>query len=217
MKQYHDCTADMKVTVDLKNEEIKTLKDKIDKLESEKKALEVELEAVRKEVVELKEANKSLSKKMEGMSKKIETLEDAMQRKTSTEAPSLVLGELCTQIQAMMYQKVHPSLYDEETSYTVYKVKHIEEIEIEIEDMNDIKDEQRKGEAKQRWDELKKKLKWVVRAMKSLQMSRNVTAHPKLNEELIVFSAEMMKKEGKLPACIEEFITMWKTLQSGHV
>ena len=86
----------MKVTVDLKNEEIKTPKDKIDKLESEKKALEVELEAVRKEVVELKEANKSLSKKMEGMSKKIETLEDAMQRKTSTETPSLVLGELCT-------------------------------------------------------------------------------------------------------------------------
>ena len=116
-----------------------------------------------------------------------------------------------------MYQKVHPSLYDEETNYTMYKVKHIEEIEIEIEDMNDIKDEQRKGEAKQRWDELKKKLKWVVRAMKSLQMSRNVTAHPKLNEELIVFSAEMMKKGGKLPACIEEFITMWKTLQSGHV
>ena len=138
-----------------------------------------------------------------------------MQRKTSTEAASLVLGELCTQIQAMMYQKVHPSLYDEENSYTVYKVKYIEE------DINDIKDEQRKGEAKQRWDELKKKLKWEerrhVRAMKSLQMSKNVTAHPKLNEELIVFSAEMMKKAGKFPACIEEFIAMWKTLQSGHV
>ena len=222
-------------------------------LETKLRAVEVELEAVRGEVVELKEANKisedkniimeenveRLSKKMEGieysldearnentnLEKKIQTLEDAVQRKTSTErmalpfdpseVPSLVLGELCTRIQAMMYQKVHPNSYEEAKSYT-YRVKHIEE------DIEDIQDEQLKDEAKQRYDELKKKLKWEkrrhVRAMKSLQMSRNVTAHPVLNEESIALSAEMMKKAGKLtgwhnPACIEEFIAMWKTLQ----
>ena len=131
------------------------------------------------------------------------------------EGPSLVLGELCTRIQAIMYKKVHPNLYEEAKSYT-YKVKHIEE------DIEDIQDEQRKDEAKQRWDELKTKLNWEkrrhIRAIKSLQMSRNVNAHPDLNEELIVTSVEMIKNAGKLtgwhnPACIGEFIAMWKTLQ----
>ena len=194
--------------------------------------------------VTLEENVERLSKKMEGiedsldearsentnLKKKIQSLEDAVQRKTSIgvsermalpyvsdpmEGPSLVLGELCTRIQAMMYKKVHPNLYEEAKSYT-YKVKHIEE------DIEDIQDEQRKGEAKQRWDELKTKLNWEKRrhkrAIQSLQMKRNVAAHPDLNEELIVISAEMMKNAGKLTgwhnlACIEEFIAMWKTLQ----
>ena len=194
--------------------------------------------------VTLEENVERLSKKMEGiedsldearsentnLKKKIQSLEEAVQRKTSIgvsermalpyvsdpmEGPSLVLGELCTRIQAMMYKKVHPNLYEEAKSYT-YKVKHIEE------DIEDIQDEKCKIEAKQRWDELKTKLNWEkrrhIRAMKSLQMSRNFAAHPDLNEELIFISAEMMKNAGKLtgwhnPACIEEFIAMWKTLQ----
>ena len=240
----------LKDKIDKLESEKKALETKLRAVEVELEAVKkevVELKEANKiseeKNVTLEENVERLSKNMEGiedsldearsentnLKKKIQSLEDAVQRKTSigvsermafppydpTEVPSLVLGELCTRIQAMMYKKVHPNLYEEAKSYT-YKVKHIEE------DIEDIQDEQRKDEAKQRWDELKTKLNWEkrrhIRAMKSLQMSRNVAAHPDLNEELIVISAEMMKNAGKLtgwhnPACIEEFIAMWKTLQ----
>ena len=241
----------LKDKIDKLESEKKALETKLRAVEVELEAVRkevVELKEANKiseeKNVTLEENVERLSKKMEGiedsldearsentnLKKKIQSLEDAVQRKTSIgvsermalpyvsdpmEGPSLVLGELCTRIQAMMYKKVHPNLYEEAKSYT-YKVKHIEE------DIEDIQDEQRKGEAKQRWDELKTKLNWEKRrhkrAIQSLQMKRNVAAHPDLNEELIVISAEMMKNAGKLtgwhnPACIEEFIAMWKTLQ----
>ena len=133
------------------------------------------------------------------------------------ENASLVLGELCCQVQAMMYQEVLPNYYE---YWKSYKVKHIEE---DIDD--DFYGEQHKKEAKKRWVELKKKLNWNNkthrRAMKSIQESRNVTAHPELNEELLDVSAKLMEQAGKLtdwhsPACVRELIEMWKQLTLKH-
>ena len=125
--------------------------------------------------------------------------------------PTIVLGELCRQIQIMLYKQVLPKVYDPRKSY---KIKHIQE------DVKDLKDDEQQ-EAKRRFDDLKKKLKWQekihIRAMKSIQESRNVAAHPELNEELIRFAVDHMEMNGKLtdwhsPDCVRAFIEMWKTL-----
>jgi len=189
----------------------------------------------------LEENVEKLSKKMDGMKqsleearsentslqKKVQDLEYAVQRKAPfgvsermalsylsdpVERASLILGELCWRIQAMMYEKVLPNSYDYKKSY---KVKHIEE------DIAELDDDQQKREAQRRWAELKKKLNWKksrhTRAMKSIQDSRNMKAHPDLSEELLVTSAEVMEKAEKLtdwhdPACVQELIEMWKKL-----
>ena len=257
VKELLEQNDEFKITDESKNREIKNLRDKIDKLETEKKVLEtklrsneVELEAVRKEVGELKEANKTheeknstlevnvekLSKKMDGvknenrsLTKELKELREEVQRKTPfgaskgmalpyltdpvVEGASLVLGELCWQIQAMMYKNVLPNLYKDRRSY---KVKHIEE------DVKELEDEQQKREALRKWDELKTKLKWNKRihnrVMKSIQDGRNMAAHPEIDEQLPRASADQMEKAGKLtdwqsPNCVKEFIEMWKTLK----
>ena len=62
------------------------------------------------------------------------------------EKASLLLGELCRQIQAMMYQKVLPnSPYDDKKSY---KVKYM------LEDIDELEDEREKAEAGKRWEAL---------------------------------------------------------------
>ena len=243
---------DLKLTVDLKNKEIKSLKDKIDKLETDKKTMEKKLRSVdvKGEVVKLKEANKGheerlitlqaneerLSKRIDGvesenttLKKELKDLKETFQRSPPPsvvsaerlalphavadleQLPTIVLGELCRQIQIMMYKQVLPKVCDPRKSY---KIKHIQE------DIKDLKDEEQQ-EAKRRFDDLKKKLKWQekihIRAMKSIQESRNVAAHPELNEELIRFAVDHMEMNGKLtdwhsPDCVRAFIEMWKTL-----
>ena len=183
---------------------------------------------------------KKLSKKMDGMvqnlqksinensnlKKKVKNLEEEVQSMASfvpermpfpflsdpVEKASLVLGELCWRIQAMMYQRVFPNSYDNKKSY---KVKHIEE------DIEELEDEREKDEAKKRWNALKKKINWKktkhTRAMKSIQDNRNDTAHPDFDENLLVNSARLMNQAGKLTgwrsaACVNELIEMWKQL-----
>ncbi|CAH3156654.1 unnamed protein product [Porites lobata] len=124
---------------------------------------------------------------------------------------TIILGEMCRQIQIMMYKQVLPKLYVPRKSY---KIKHIQE------DIKDLNDEEQQ-EARRRYDDLRKKLKWQekihVRAMKSIQDSRNTAAHPDLNEELIRFAVDQMERDGKLddwhsPDCVRAFIEMWKKL-----
>ena len=218
-------------------------------LEKKLRSVEGELEEVKKEVGELKEANKSqeeriimlqaneerLSKRIDGvkgenttLKKELKDLKERFQRRPPPsvvsserlalphaidleEFPTIVLGELCRQIQIMMYKQVLPNLYDPRKSY---KIKHIQE------DIKDLKDEEQR-EAKRRYDDLKKKLKWQekihIRAMKSIQESRNAAAHPELTEEIIRFAVEHMEMNGKLtdwhsPDCVRAFVEMWKKL-----
>ena len=129
------------------------------------------------------------------------------------EKASLILGELCRQIQAMMYKKVLPnSPYDDKKSY---KVKYM------LEDIDELEDEQEKAEAGKRWEALQKELNWKktkhMRAMKSIQDKRNDTAHPGIDEKQLVESVELMKQTGNLtgycpPECANELINMWEIL-----
>lgn len=53
--------------------------------------------------------------------------------------------------------------------------------------------------------------------MKSIQESRNVTAHPDLDEKMLVESVEEMEQDGYVTdycsaECANELIEMWKTL-----
>ena len=200
------------------------------------------------EVEELKEANKSqeeriimlqaneerLSKRIDGvkgenttLKKELKDLKETFQRRLPPsmvsaerlalpandleEWSTIILGEMCRQIQIMMYKQVLPKLYVPRKSY---KIKHIQE------DIKDLNDEEQQ-EAKRRYDDLRKKLKWQekihIRAMKSIQDSRNTAAHPDLNEELIRFAVDQMERDGKLddwhsPDCVRQFIEMWKKL-----
>ena len=226
--------------------EKKTLETKLRSVQAELEAMRKEVDELKEANKTSEERNatmemdvKKLSKKMDGMTQNLEETaseNSALKRevrnlreKVQEMAPSvpesmplpsdpivekatLVLGQLCWRIQAMMYKKVFPNSYDDRTSY---KVKHIEE------DIEELEDEQQKAEAKKRWAALKEKLDWKnlqhTRAMKSIQGIRNDTAHPELDEQLPVFSANLMEQKGKLsgyhsPARIKELIEIWKTL-----
>ena len=180
--------------VDLKGENL-SLKEKMEQLESEKEALERDLKSVegqlndvRQEVIELKNENsksrkrnaaldlnvKKLSKRVDEMTRTLkESTRDNSNIKKEVKYPdpvekaSLILGELCRQIQAMMYRKVLPNSPNDDKRVTnSYKVKYV------LEDIEELEDEREKAEAWRRWQALQKKHNWTktkhMRAMKSI-------------------------------------------------
>ena len=104
----------------------------------------------------------------------------------------ILLGQMCSRVQAMMYQKVLPDGYDEHCSY---KVKFIEE-DIALREGED------QHQASKRWEELKTKLSWNnakhPRTMKEIQNKRYKTAHPeKLTKDKLLKSAKVMQDAKK--------------------
>ena len=187
--------------------EVKNFSKKMDRVTQYLEQRESENSALRKEVKNLREkvVDMASSGPREGMP--LPFLSNPVVGKAS-----LVLGELCWQIQAMMYKKVLPDSYDDTASY---KVKHIEE------DIAVLEDDQQKAEAKERWATLKKQLNWNnlqhTRAMKSIQGIRNDIAQPDLDEQQLVASARLLEQKGKLTGHrsaerVNELIEMWKTL-----
>ncbi|CAH3152257.1 unnamed protein product, partial [Porites lobata] len=133
---------------------------------------------------------------------------------------SFYLGEMCSRIQAMMYQSVLPRKYHHKKNYLV---KYLEE------DIAKIKDDEEKNEAERKWAELKKKPKWEDKLhkrtmtglcepwMKELKSRRNTTAHPTLSQKVLSESMAVMKKHDELHGwteeqIVEDLIEMWKTL-----
>ena len=230
-----------------KDRKIEQLENKIDELEHDKADLETklnfvqaELASVKTQVTKLREENKASREKLDKMSLKMEEIgiafemseeenkslkmeiknvKETVRIRTSSsteqviEKASFHLAEMCSRIQAMMYQSVLPELYDDESSY---KIGYIEE---DIE--NEIEDAGPKEEAKRRWVDLKEKLKWDqrphLRIIKLLKRRRNKTAHPLLNETVLLDSLKVMKTYGVLGQKDvqrgEELIQMWKTLE----
>ena len=191
-------------------EELEKMSKKVDEMNKTLDENAIENASRKKEIKNVQETVQ-LTALSGGFDKK--PLTQSSEQQARIEKATINLSQLCWQILAMMYQSVFPHCYDDKTSY---KVKHIEE------DIDGISDDQRKDDVKQRWDELKKKLNWKKarhqRAMKSLQDSRNQTAHPTLTEKVLVDSADLMNKEGRLSGwhsyeCVKELIEMWKTLK----
>ena len=130
----------------------------------------------------------------------------------SLDSACILLGQMCSRVQAMMYQKVHPDGYDEDCSY---KVKFIEE------EIGSKKGEDHR-QASKRWEELKTKLSWNnakhPRTMKEIQNKRNETAHSeKLTKDKLLKSAKVMQDAKKLHGWmsfnhVHEIIRIWDLL-----
>lgn len=127
---------------------------------------------------------------------------------------SLSLGELCRQLQNKMYKIVFPNSF---ASSRNYKMKNIRR------DLDKLpQPTEEKERSKKRWDELCLKFKWdeaYEEAMKALQDSRNLDAHPSpLSEDGLNRAAEMMDVKGNLKGWlslkrVHELIAVWKQLQ----
>ena len=204
-------------------QEVVELKNENSNIKKRNAALDLNVKKLSSRVDEMTKTVEESTRDNSNLKKEVKNLREAAQGMASlmpssfmpdpVEKASLVLGELCRRIQAMMYQKVLPnSPYDDKKSY---KVKYM------LEDIEELEDEREKDEAQKRWEALKKKLNWKktkhARAMKSIQDNRNVTAHPDLDETQLVESVELMKQSGNLtgycpPELVSELIEMWKIL-----
>ena len=198
----------------------------VTRLKEEKKASRKEVDEMSKKVDDItlgfqfnEDENKILKKEI----KELKLKETARNQTSSLYLPhgpeqaieiaNLHLAEMCSQIQAMMYQSVLRDSYDDKNWH---QIEHIEE---DIEKA--IKDTELKEEAKRRWADLKKKLNWDqkshLRTIKSLKKRRNRTAHPPLNETVLTESLDVMKTNGEIgprnAPSVEELIHMWKTLK----
>ena len=128
---------------------------------------------------------------------------------------SLTLGELCRQFQNKLYKIIFPNSFQSNRNY---KMKNIWR---DLDRLPQLEEE--KQRSRKKWDEVKQKLKWdecYEDAMKALQESRNVDAHPTpLSEEGLTAAAKLMDSKGNLKGWlslkrVNELITMWKNVQT---
>ncbi|XP_022797837.1 cilia- and flagella-associated protein 58-like [Stylophora pistillata] len=128
---------------------------------------------------------------------------------------SLSLGELCRVLQNKLYKVIFPNSFQPNRNY---KIKNI------LRDLDKLpQPKEEKERSKKKWNEVQEKLSWdecYEYAMKSLQESRNVDAHPTpLTEEVLVRAAELMDSKGNLKGYlslkrVHELISMWKHVQT---
>ena len=124
----------------------------------------------------------------------------------------IVLGQMCSRVQAIMYQKVFPDSYVEDFSYTV---KFIEE------DIGRIEGDTQR-QAIERYKKLKKELSWDEinhpRTLKEIKKKRNNVAHPsRLTKEILLESAKVMQEARELRGRmsldrVHEMINIWDHL-----
>ncbi|XP_078349166.1 uncharacterized protein LOC144634088 [Oculina patagonica] len=128
---------------------------------------------------------------------------------------SLSLGELCSQLQNKLYKVIFPNSFMASRNY---KMKNIRR---DLEKLPQPKED--KDRSRKKWDEIREKLTWdeyYEDAMKSLQDSRNLDAHPSpLTEEMLNRAAEIMDSKGNLKGYlslkrVHELISMWKQVQT---
>ena len=205
-------------------QEVAELKNENSNIRKRNAALDLDVKKLSNRVDEMTRTLEESTRDNSNLKKEVKYLREATLQGMSSLMPSsfladpvvkasVNLGELCRQIQAMMYRKVLPnSPFDDKKSY---KVKYM------LEDIEELEDEREKAEAGKRWQALQKKLDWKktkhTRAMKSIQDNRNDTAHPDIDEKQLVESVEVMKLRGNLtgycrPEIVKELIEMWKLL-----
>lgn len=224
-----DQNEKLKISLEDSDKERDDLRDTIRELQNELKSLKLSTEALNKEWEDAKEErkkseedNNKLKLKVQKLSKTIDRMtternqkeeEDNKREKADRfENAHIVLGEMCSQLQAIMYRIVLPDSYREEYSY---KVKSIEE---------DIKRKEgdRKRLANEKLDKLKRDISWDEinhpRTMKEIQRKRNLVAHPsKLTKDSLLRAANVMQEERKLKgkpilSHVHEIINIWDRL-----
>ena len=259
---------ELSVALKSRNEEIKALKARIGRLETDKKDLEDELKSVtvkvsrmEKDIRELNEAKTAqeeknmeiqenfdkvtgkLESRNQVLKKEIKEIRESQHKESlppsvatqraggrqmlTSPLPrhhqradwelhaSLTLGELCRQFQNKLYKVIFPNSFQSNRNY---KMKNIWR---DLDRLPQLEEE--KQRSRKKWDEVKQKLKWdecYEDAMKALQESRNVDAHPApLTEEGLARAAELMDSKGNLKGWlslkrVNELITMWKNVQT---
>ncbi|KXJ19943.1 hypothetical protein AC249_AIPGENE24848 [Exaiptasia diaphana] len=231
----------LKQRIQTLEDEKKDLQDELSRVETKLKRLENEVKTLNKSSRSHEEENKKLKEDLQRVEYSLKTTEtkltteneklkkEVKQLKETQVMPMLEpprvplpptfqsmallhFGELCWQIQGKMYKKVLPKHYVPVRSY---KVKNIDK---------DVKklaqtDEERNA-AKERWKVLKSKLNWseeLEEAIKSLQDSRNIEAHPRISESSLLDFAKVLEKDGILKGWlslerVSELIEIWKPL-----
>jgi len=161
---------------------------------------------LRKQVVDMKNDNTFPKEDNTSLRKEVQLLKHELGKLVSSD-DELVLGELCCQIQSMIFKKVlPPSEYSERAGYNLKYMKE------EISQLGEGKAQR----VKQAWAKLKQELNYqeedierLTSTMGKLQSKRNVTAHPDLTEQTMIQSVKRMKNEEKLKGM---FYTNFKEL-----
>ena len=154
--------------------------------------------------------NKLLKKRVEDLESKIHGPYD-----------DLILSELCCCVQSMIFQKIlPPEFYDDTESY---KIQYIYDEEYYLLLFKD--DEHKISATNQACRELQKKLKWqerdvkqMVIAMRVIQRGRNVVAHPEITEDILTQLTQRMTDAGKVNGfhsadMVTRLTNVWKQLK----
>ena len=192
---------------------LKKSDEKYNQLELEMKKLEMKLQRMMERGKQKEEEYKRWQKEFQENMQPLQSYGRNIPSPDSLDSACILLAQMCSRVQAMMYQKVHPDGYDEDCSY---KVKFIKE-DIALKEGED------QHQASKRWEELKTKLGWIntkhPRTLKEIQNKRNETAHPeKLTKDKLLKSAKVMQDAKKLHGWmsfnhVHEIIRIWDLLE----
>lgn len=230
-KELEDELRSVKVKVDRMESDIKELSEA--KLVQEEKNIELQEslgkvsgkmesrnQAIKKEIKEMKELQHKEIPPSLVLPRPVRQITPALLPKHLQQADrqlhaSLSLGELCRQLQNKMYKIVFPYSF---SSGRNYKMKNIHR------DLDKLpQPTEEKERSKTKWGELNEKFQWeeaYEEAMKALQESRNIDAHPSpLTEEGLIRAAEILNAKGDLKGWlslkrVHDLIHIWKQLQT---
>jgi len=226
-------------------DELRSVKVKVDRMESDIKELSEAKLAQEEKNIELQESLGKVSGKMESRNQAIKKEIKEMKELQHKEIPpslvlprpvrqitpallpkhlqqadrelhaSLSMGELCRQLQNKMYKIVFPYSFSSGRHYTMKNIHR---------DLDKLpQPTEEKERSKTKWGELNEKFQWeeaYEEAMKALQESRNIDAHPSpLTEEGLIRAAEILNAKGDLKGWlslkrVHDLIHIWKQLQT---
>jgi DNA repair exonuclease SbcCD ATPase subunit len=185
-----------------KTNENETLKQKLDRTEEELRLNNKQNEELKRQSSKSEEYRKTLEARIEQLEKEVELLKEKLkqvQNQLYGNNRWLHLGSMCDQLQENFYRIVFPP--HQFTYKQCYQARYIER------DINNgwygLSNRRKKRLAKQKWDNLKKTLRWNpedhVPVIKDMKDNRVPVAHPLITKEMremLEQSATVLKDEG---------------------
>ena len=193
----------------LKNqlEEVKrernTLRENLRELKTDNTKMQEKMQKLEIDITSLQADNKLLKRKVEDLKKKIHVPYD-----------DLILGELCRCVQSMIFQKIlPPEFYDDTEGYKLENIFDRAYFRLVFK-----KDANKISAANEAWRELQNKLKWqesdveeMIVVMKVIQQGRYEVAHPELTEDILTQLIQRMKGAGKVKGVRSAHVVTWVT------